>query len=63
MTMKKSETPNKKSRFLGALAGLVIAVLVLEFAGLPLNHWIRVGLFAASAWAGMMIAGLLASRR
>ena len=62
MMMKKSETP-KKTRFLGALAGLVIAAIVLEFAGFSLNHWIRVGLFAASAWAGMMIAGLLASRR
>ena len=63
MTMNKSETPSKKRRFLGALAGLVIAAIVLEFAGFSLNHWIRVGLFAASAWAGMMIAGLLASRR
>jgi uncharacterized membrane protein YgaE (UPF0421/DUF939 family) len=62
MTMKKSVTPHW-ARFLGAFAGLIIAILVLEFAGFSPNRWIVTGIYAASAWAGLMVAGFLASRK
>jgi hypothetical protein len=62
MMMKKSGAPYW-ARFLGAFAGLILAILVLEFAGFSPNRWIVAGIYAAGAWAGLMVAGFLASRK
>jgi hypothetical protein len=35
----------------------------LEFARFSPNRWIVAGIYAASAWAGLMVAGFLVSRK
>ena len=59
--MKKSKY---KPMFLGAFAGLVVASFFLIFidAG-DMDEWVRVTLFAGSAWLGLRVASLLASRK
>ena len=59
--MKKSKY---KPMFLGAFAGLVIASFVLIFMDSgDIDGWVWVTLFAGSAWLGLMVISLLASRK
>ena len=59
--MKKSKY---KPMFLGAFAGLVVASFFLIFIDSgDMDGWVRVTLFAGSAWLGLSVASLFAPRK